>query len=311
MRVVIAGAGGVGSLLGGLLSRAGVEVAFLARGRTLAALRERGLHVEAGAGTFDTPPLRAEADAAALGPADVVLVAVKAWQVKEIASSLSPLLRAGGFAVPLQNGVDARDTLAAALGEERVVGGLCHMVAFTSEPGSVKQLGTMLGVTAGEWRGGGSERLERLRATFAAASVPVQIAGNIRAALWEKALFVEPLGAVGAAIRLPVGAYRARPESRALLEEAMREIAALASAQGLPLGADTVAQALLRLDALPEDATASMQRDIQAGRPSELDDQTGSVLRHAQRLRVDAPLHRFLFGCLLPHELRARATAAA
>src|SRR6266702_977214 len=162
MRVAVVGAGGVGGLVGGLLAHAGLEVAFVARGAQLAALRERGLRVDSPRAAFHLPRVEAAEDPGALAPADVVLVAVKGWQVREVASRLTALCKPDGFALPLENGVEAASALARALGDARVVGGLCHLFAWLDEPGVVKHAGELLRITVGERQGGASERLERL-----------------------------------------------------------------------------------------------------------------------------------------------------
>jgi 2-dehydropantoate 2-reductase len=309
MRVVIVGTGGVGGLVGALLARAGADVAFVARGANLEALRTKGLHVEGAIGDFSVPPLEASEDPSQLRPADVVLVALKTWQVAEMAPRLAPLLSGGGFAVPLQNGLEAHERLAAGLGAARVSGGLCHMISWSEGPGFIKQTGPAPGITVGEWDGGLSPRLEALGALFTRAGIRPTLAPRVQADVWEKALFVEAYGAVGAVARLPLGRLREGPGTRALLVQAMTETAQVAAASGQALAAGPVERAMVRVDLLPAEATASMHRDLLAGRPSELDDQTGAILRAAERVGLgDAvPLHRFLFACLWPHEQAARA----
>jgi 2-dehydropantoate 2-reductase len=306
MRIAMVGAGGVGALLGGLLARGGSEVAFVARGASLEALRDRGLSVNSPRGIFHLRDVEVSDDPAALAPADAVLVAVKGWQVREVAPRLAPLLRPDGFAVPLENGVEAADELARALGEDRVAGGLCHMLAWLEAPGAVRHVGELLRVTMGERRGGGSARLDHLARALRAASADAVVADDIAAATWEKFLFISSFGGVGAVTRSPVGAYRAVPETRALLVAAMEEVAALARARGVRLATDAVARAMATVDQLPADATASMQRDIQAGRPSELGDQTGAIVRLARESSVPTPVHGFLLASLLPQERAAR-----
>src|SRR5947207_13149546 len=127
MRFAIFGTGGVGGYFGGRLAEAGHEVAFVARGAHLEALRRDGLVVESVAGDFTVPGVRAAADPAEIGPVDAVLVGVKAWQVREAASALGPLLGPDTFVVPLQNGVEAADELAGTIGRARVLGALCRL----------------------------------------------------------------------------------------------------------------------------------------------------------------------------------------
>lgn len=312
MRFVIVGAGGVGGLIGGLLQRSGQDVAFLARGRNLQALRDGGLHVESPRGTFHLARVEVSDDPAALAPADVVLVCTKGWQVKEIAPRLGPLLRPGGFAVPLQNGVEAPDQLAAALGEERVAGGLCHLLSRLEAPGRVKHAGDMLRVTVGERRGrGSSPRLEALCDALRAAKVDAVVAPDVEAALWEKLIFIEPFGAVGGVTRQPLGAIRQIREARELLVAAMEELAQLARGLGVEVSEGAVARALETVDRMPAEAMASMQRDLMGGKPSELLDQTGAVMRLARQAGVRLPVHALLWAALLPQEQAARRAQAS
>src|SRR5512138_2784758 len=152
MRIAIVGGGGVGGLVAGLLTRAGTEVALVARGVHLESIRRDGLSVMSPLGTFTVRPATVTADPASAGAADAVLVAVKAWQVAEVAPALAPLLGARGFAVPLQNGVEAADRLAAALGEERVAGGLAHFISWIDGPGRIRHVGAAPRLTMGERR---------------------------------------------------------------------------------------------------------------------------------------------------------------
>lgn len=309
MRIAIVGAGGVGGLLGGLLARAGEDVLVVARGAHLDAIRSVGLRVDSPLGTFVQPVKAAWAEPAALGPADAVLVAVKAWQVSEIARGLAPLLQEGGVVVPLQNGVEAADRLAAVLGEERVAGGLLQVLAWITGPGAVKHVGGPPRVTIGE-RGAlasrPSPRLEALAGALGRAGALATVSTDIVRAIWEKFLLIEPWGAVAAVSRAPLGVVRSLPETRALLAAAMGELAAVGRARGAALPQDATALALEVLDAFPPEGTASMQRDLGAGRPSELDDQVGAVVRLARAAGVPAPVHEVLLAALRPQEAAAR-----
>ncbi len=312
MRIAIAGAGGVGGLLAGLLVRAGHEVLVVARGAHGRAIRDTGIRVESPLGRFTVRVAAVSEDPAALGEADAVLVTVKAWQVAELAPRLAPLL-ARGVAVPLENGVEAASSLAAALGEERVAGGVVAVLARIEGPGAVRHVGPLLRVTIGE-RGGraraASERLEALAGALRSAGVDVVVTDDIERATWEKFLLIDPWGSVAAAARAPLGVVRSVPETRRLLVLAMEEVAALARARGVALAPDIVARTLAVLDGVPFEATASMQRDLGAGRPSELEDQTGAVVRLARDAGVPVPAHETILAALLPQERAARGAIA-
>jgi len=313
MRIAIIGAGGVGGLLGGLLARSGTEVCMLARGAHADAIRAHGIRVDSPLGRFTAPIAAVSDDPAALGPADAVLVAVKAWQVAELAPRLAPLVARGGVAVPLQNGVDAAERLAAALGDAHVAGGLIEVLSWIDGPGSVKHVGATPRVKIGE-RGAAaaqrSARLETLAVALRGAGAECEVVADVDRVTWEKFLLVEPWGTVAAASRAPIGVVRTVPETRALLIGAMEELARLARARGVKIADDAVAQALAILDSVPYEATASMQRDLGAGRPSELSDQTGAVIRLGRDAGVPVRIHQILHAALLPQERAARGELA-
>jgi 2-dehydropantoate 2-reductase len=288
-------------------------VSVVARGAQLVAIRARGLQVSSPLGDF-TQRVATGADPGALAPADAVLVAVKAWQLAEVAPTLAPLLSGGGVAVPLQNGVEAADRLAAALGSERVAGGIVNVLAWIEGPGVIRHLGGVPRIVVGELgdrASAPSARLEALAAALSHAGAEAKLSTDMERVSWEKFLLIEPWGAISAVARAPLGVVRGIPETRALLVTAMEELATLARARGVRLAPDATGSALALLDGVTPEATASMQRDIGAGRPSELEDQTGAVVRLARVARLAVPVHEVLLAALLPQEAAARGRLAS
>ncbi|MBF5042169.1 2-dehydropantoate 2-reductase [Aggregicoccus sp. 17bor-14] len=308
-RFLIVGAGGVGGLLGGLLSLAGEQVSFVVRGKNLAALKSEGLVLRGDAGEQRTGPLRAAESPEQLGTVDYVLVALKTWQLPAMAPRLKPVLGPDTLVVPLQNGVEAAAHLAAALGPGPVAGGLCHMLSYLEAPGVVRWSARPLSVTLGALQPAQASRLAALQKLFERAGISALLPEDFEAALWSKLLFVGPYGAVGAAAGKPAGGMRSDPRTRAQLEGAMTEIAQLARARGVRLPEDVVGTAMARLDSLPPEATASLHRDIVAGRPSELEEWMGAVVRLGAQSGVPTPVCGALYAELLPRERAARAAA--
>jgi 2-dehydropantoate 2-reductase len=308
MRIGIVGAGGVGGVLAGLLARAGNDVALVTRGAARDAIRAEGLHIDSPLGVF-----RARVEAGSigeLGPVDALLLAVKTWQVPEVAPTLAPMLAPGAVVVPLQNGVDAADQCALALGPDRVFGGICHVLSWIEAPGAIRHTGGAPVVTLGAWRVPLTPRVEALRAALEGAGVGARIARDFRAALWSKFLFIASFGGVGAMARAPAAALREIPETRALLAGAFEEVRAVAAATGVTTRSDAVARALALVDAVPTDAIASLQRDLLAGRPSELESLSGAVARIGAQAGAQAPIHSAIYAALLPQERAARREAA-
>jgi 2-dehydropantoate 2-reductase len=306
VRVLVYGTGGVGGYFGARLAAAGERVVFLARGAHLAALRAEGLRLESILGDAHIHPVEATDRLDKAGAFDVVLLGVKAWQVEEAAGDLAPVLGEGGFVVPLQNGVEAPDQLAAVLGTGRVVGGACWIVAERKAPGVIRHPAVEPRVVIGEMDGPPSPRVEALRDAFLRAGVRCEASEMIRRVLWTKFLFISAVSGVGAVTGLPAALYREVPETRALLAAALEEVAVVARAQGVSLAEDAVAETLRFIDGLAPTATASMQRDIADGRPSELEAQNGAVARLGRARGVPTPAHDFLYAALLPRERRAR-----
>jgi 2-dehydropantoate 2-reductase len=307
MRIAIYGTGGVGGYFGGRLVEAGHDVVFIARGAHLEAIRRDGLKVESVCGDFVASPALVTDVPSEAGPVDAVLVCVKAWQVRAVAADIGPLLGPDTFLVPLQNGVEAADDLAAGLGPERVLGGLCRILSYVAGPGRICHAGVSPVVEIGERGGGHTERVAALRAAFEKArGLTVLTPDDIEVASWEKFLFIAPLSGVGAATRAPVGVIRSVPETRAMLHAATTEVFTLARARGVALGADAVDRTLAYVDSLPAGVTASMARDIVEGRPSELEHQTGTVVRLGRAAGVAVPVNECLYRTLLPADLEAR-----
>ena len=306
MRIAVVGVGGVGGYFGGRLAQAGEDVVFIARGAHLQALQAQGLRVESLQDDFVVQPVAATDDPKQVGAVDAVLVAVKAWQVPAVAETLHPLIGSDTCVVPLQNGVEAPEQLAAVLGRTHVVGGVCRLVSYIVTPGHIRNTVAAPFVQVGELDNRPSARLDRLRQAFERAGVHIELAADIQHELWAKFLFIAPWSGIGALTRAPIGVWRSLPETRRLGEQAVGEVLAVAQALGVAMPPDALGKTLAQLDSVPSAATASMQRDVAAGRPSELEAQIGAVVRLGKAVGVTAPLHAFIYASLLPQELRAR-----
>jgi 2-dehydropantoate 2-reductase len=306
MRIAVFGSGSVGGYFGGRLAQHGAEVVFIARGKHLKAMQTGGLKVESIKGDFVVSPVKAVGSPEEAGRVDVVLLGVKAWQVSEAAQAMAPMMGQETFVVPLQNGVEAPDILASILGEDHVLGGLCRISSLIQGPGQIRHPGIEPYIAFGELDGRNSERAENLKIAFENAGVWAEVPGNIRTAMWGKFVFISPFSGVGAVTRAPIGVMRSLPGTRHLLEKAVQETAGVGRANGVSLPADIVEKTMAFFDGLPEGATSSMQRDIQAGRPSELEAQNGAVVRLGEKAGEPAPVNLFLYHALLPSEQKAR-----
>jgi 2-dehydropantoate 2-reductase len=308
LKIAVIGAGGVGGFFGGKLAAAGHDVGFVARGAHLAALRANGLVVDSVTGDFTVEQVRAVADPAEIGEVDFVLLAVKTWQLEPVISTLKPLLASHTAVLTTQNGVEAPDQVAAAVGREAVLPGIAKVIAMLDGPGRVRHLGGADSLAFAEWDNRPSERVLKLREALTAAGVNVVVPEDIWAELWAKLLFVVSFGGLGAVTDADFGTLRSRPGTRRILGEAMTEIRDLAAARGVTLPADVVETTLAFADKLPGAGSTSLQRDVVAGLPSELEAWNGAVVRLGEQAGVPTPVHRVLYEVA---GLRALTAAAA
>jgi len=307
MRIMVFGTGGAGGFFGAHLANAGEDVVFIARGEHLEAIRKNGLYVEMPTEQITVSPAQVTDNPAEVRDIDAILLGVKAWQVHDAAETLRAAIGPSTFVVPLQNGVDAASELSEVLGREHVLVGLCGTLSWVIAPGRIRSLQGYNFIKFGEQDNRLSQRAEQLLAAFKRTGISVDIPEDIHKALWEKFLLVTSFGGVGAVTRAPIGAVRARPETRRLVERCMEEVLALAHAKRIALSPTIVADTMGILDTTPRDGTASMQRDIRDGKPSELEYWNGAVVRLGQEQGIPVPTHQFIYHSLLLQEQQARA----
>ncbi len=306
MRIAIFGAGGVGGYLGARLVQAGHDVAFIARGKHLHAIRHTGLRISSPHGDALLQDLEATDDPGQVGPVEAVIVTLKTWQLAESVQSIRPLVDAQSLVLPLLNGVEASDLLAAELGDQILLKGAIKILSYVEAPGHIRHLPPVPIIDFGERDSTQTGRVARLAVALASAGLKAQTPADIDVALWSKFLLVVSSGGVGAVTRAPFGVYRSIPDTREMTRQAMQEIYAVARARGVALPESSVDDAMTFFDSLPEEGTTSLQRDIAEGRRSELEAWNGAVVRMGRDAGVPTPVHEVIYRSLLPLELKAQ-----
>ena len=307
MKIAVIGAGAVGGYFGGRLAQAGQDVTFIARGKHLDAMVTDGLSVQSICGDFVVHPAKATSRPEEVGTVDVVLCCVKSWQVAAVADPIRSLVGQQTVVIPLQNGVEAHSVLARTLGADSVLPGLCRLISMVDGPGRVRHAGADPYLAFGELDGRLSRRAQEAARAFAdAQGVTVEVSQRILPELWKKFMLIAPWSGVGALTRSPIGVIRDQPETRAMLMESIREVHSVAQASGVAVEKEAADVIMNFIDQLPPQGTASMQRDVMEGRPSELHEQCGAVVRLGEKGGVDTPVNRFIYHSLLLLEQKAR-----
>ena len=289
------------------MALAGIDVSFLLRPDSARALQRCGLRVRSPMGDVEIPRPNVVSDAASGYCPDVLFFACKAEHVRGAAEFARSAVKAETHVIPLQNGVDAPRILQDVLGSGCVFGGLSRIFAERVSPGRIAHMGLLPSIAIGERSGGISARARRVTEFLAGVDgMVIDCSADIWSDMWKKLLMVCSLGAVGAAARAPLGVLLDVPETRALLEAAANEIAAVARANGATAEEGFAPQQIAKYRNLHPETTASMHRDLERGDPSELREQLGAARRYGAEMNVPTPTLDALYGALLPGELRAR-----
>lgn len=298
MRFVVAGAGGVGGFLGARLQQAGHEVAWLARGRTLAALRE-ALIVDG----VRIGPQVARESAAELEYPDAVIVAVKLYDLEAAAKSLAPLDRSGLLVLPLQNGVEAQAVLAQFLPRSHVLKGMVSTKSHAEAPARIVCKSGFSRI-----RFGGDAPRERLDALAAALGsgqgVEAVVSPDIDADLWRKFVMLASFSAVSCLQRATIGQVLDNPAAYDSVLAAVAEATAVATTQGVRFTESAREIVDSQVRGLPRDGKPSMLEDLEAGRPLELDFLSGTIMRLGERHGIPTPVHSRAFRALSAHTRR-------
>ena len=305
MKFAIFGAGAVGGYFGGCLAQAGHQVSFIARERHLESLRRDGLRVSSIDGDFSIPKVNATDKTVDIGTVDVVLVTVKTWQLTNAIQSMKPLIGSDTVLVPLLNGVEAHQKLSQSFGHNHVLIGLAKIIARLAEPGHIQHLGAIPYIAVGELNNQRTPRVESIQDALSVPGITAEIPEDIHAALWSKFLFVASWGGVGAVTRAPLGVLRSLPQTRNMMTETMEEIYRIALSLGIKMPDNIVESSMAFVDSLPAEGTTSLQRDIIAGRPSEIDAWNGAVERLGRQAGIATPVNNFIFRSLVPLEKKA------
>jgi 2-dehydropantoate 2-reductase len=294
MKIAILGAGGVGGYYGGLLARKGHEVCVLARTANLAALKERGIEVRMPGETF-TAPVHASENVKDFGAVECVLLAVKNYSLAEIAPAATQLAEQGALIVPLLNGVEVADRLVElGVPHAQLVGGLTAISAVRIAPGVFERFSPFQRVVLGELDDSQPERAHRIAAivqAFREVDVDSEVSRNITADLWRKFAFIASLAAASGLSRSALGPLRATPLGHLMIERLVHEVINVARARKVALADDEAERTMKTMGGLPDAMKPSLLIDLEAGRPTEIDDLSGAVSRLGKAAGVETPVH--------------------
>lgn len=301
MRIAIMGTGGMGGYYGGHLAASGQDVTFIARGKHLTAMQEKGLLVTGANGDIHVNPAKATDDPGSIGPVDVVLFCVKLYGAEAAAEAIKPIIGPETMVISVMNGVDGPDRIEKIIGPGHVLGGAAYAYAKIDEPGVIRYGTDLSRLVFGEMDGTISERAIAFRDICRAADFHAEVSGNIETTLWEKFVMLTTNAGLTSITRKPAGEIYSDPDLKAVAVDLMKEVVTVAEAKGIELPSDIVERCIAITESFPPGMYASMYHDLAAGRPMEVQSFSGLIAKLGDELGVPVPHHQTIYACLKPY----------
>lgn len=301
MKIATMATGGIGGFLAARLGEAGHQVATIARGAHLEAIRQNGLRLEAFDGDVTHRPWIATDDPAEVGPVDAILFGVKAGALDAAAQACRPMIGPETAVVPFLNGVEASDRLAAILPPENVANGVAYISTTVAAPGVIRQTGDFNRFVFAERDSRPSARIDRLRAAIDEAGSTAPPTDDIDRDVWKKFVLFTAVSGITAAARCTMKQVLENEPLAGLFRTVLTETAATGRALGVALEENIADETWQQATGFPEALRASTAIDLEQGRPLETEWINGAVMRLAQKAGLAAPANEALYALLSPY----------
>lgn len=289
--ILVVGAGSVGGYFGAHLAKHHPKVSFLLRPKTLAAVQQHGLRVRSASGNMTVHP-QAAADPKQLPTPDLIILAVKAYDLDEVIAQIEPVLTDQTVILTLQNGIDTEDRLIARFKRDCVVGGVAFIYSKIAAPGVIDHY-KKGAVSIGELMGHESERVLQIRDLFTSAGVSCQLAKDIRRSKWEKMCWNCVFNPLTVLIDDKVSRALEHPEMMHVIHQIVAEVTAVSAAVKVPLPSD-MPDRVVKWTQEIRDIHTSMYDDWKAGRPTEIRNLNGYIVDQGRALGIPTPVNEAL-----------------
>lgn len=305
MKIAMIGTGGVGAYFGAKLAQAGNNVTFVARGKHLKAILNNGLKVKSILGDMHIANAKATDRITDIQNADLVITAVKAWQIKEVRTQIQQIIHQDSIVLPLQNGVLAAEELSEVINPKNIMGGLCRIISKIESPGVINHFGVKPEIVFGELDKQDTIRMKELANLFENAGIAYKASHDIEADVWKKFISI-CVSALLAVTKTTYGEMCELKGTHHMMIDLLKEIYEVSQKADVNIKPDFIDKTVAFIQSFPYDSTSSLTRDVLEGKPSEIDYQNGTVVRLAEKYGVEVPVNRFIYNCILPMELKAR-----
>jgi 2-dehydropantoate 2-reductase len=289
MRLLVVGAGSTGGYLGARLLQAGRDVSFLVRKQRADQLSAAGLRIKSPHGDAVLRPKVLTADTIA-EHYDVILIALKGFQLPAAIDDIEPAVGSETMIMPVLNGMGHMQLLLDRFDQNNLIGCALKIATVLDDDGSVVQLMPLQDFAYGELNGGATKRIHALDEFMRAANIGARLSHEIDREMWEKWILLSSLGAITCLMRGTIGEIEASPGGKAFATNLIDEIVKIVRAVGSAPSETFLKQAYEQLTAKGSSLASSMFRDLQRRRPIEVENIVGDLVRHGEKVGIDAPL---------------------
>ena len=297
MHVVVMGAGAVGGYFGGVLANQGEQVTFIARGNHLKKIKEKGLSIDSHWGNFNVNVMATD-DPSNTPPADLIFYSPKLYSNFETLPLISPVVTEKTSILTIQNGISSGEIISERFGKEKVLQGATYIESSVAAPGHISQTGPVAKIEFGEEDGSITNRVQELSEFLKRPGIQIEVSNNIKKTLWTKLIFVGSIGTIMAATRSKLSEVFSSPFGYNTIKTTMQEILLVGQSQGVEFDADLIKNFMDSAEKDAEHFQASIQYDLYAGKPLELDDLLGSVVKIAYKEGIPVPSSMALITAL-------------
>lgn len=309
MRFLIFGTGGVGGYFGAKLAHAGEEVWFLGRGSHLEAMKKKGLRIHSTSGEMHVPPGKMTDRVEEIPSPDVVLFCVKSYDTEAAAEKLSTILADSSIVLSLQNGIDNEEKILSKLQKGQIYAGAAYISSRIAAPGEITETGGVQRIVFGPFNRPIDKQAAALQAAFTSSGIKAELRQEMIEELWRKFIFITSMGSMTALTRLTHGEMLLSAQTMAVVFDAMKEAYLVASTKGIPIAPVDPQKVLEGLKRFDPETRSSMYYDLINGKPMELEELNGTLVRLGKSLHVPTPIHRTIYAGLLPFHLKNQRQA--
>ncbi|HEY5508547.1 MAG TPA: 2-dehydropantoate 2-reductase [Paludibacter sp.] len=303
-KIVIVGLGGVGGYYGGMLAKQyadnhDIEIYFVARGAHLRKVQQKGLTLITEKGTFQVHPALATDDVTEIGTADYIIMTPKSYDLDATVAQIKSIVGTNTVILPLLNGIDNSDRIRTLLPGTEVWQGCCYIVARLNEPGVVESSGGVHRFNFGYEYKQSNERLIGFETLLKEAGIDATFHEKIMHVIWTKFFFISSTASLTSYFDVSFGALLTDETRKATLVSVLEELLLVANAEGAEIEHTVIDKVIHQLEKLPFETTASMHSDFKAGKNTEVQGLTGSVIQLAKKHTIATPTYEKVYAELI------------